>query len=371
MPTWLVFGIVLSVLVLVHEFGHFIAARIFGIKVEEFALGLPFTKPIFKIKRGETEYAIYPLLFGGFVRLHGEESRVKDSKRSFWERGRKQRMLVIGAGVMMNVVLALVGFSIVYGFTGVPSGKLEKVTIIRVEPGSPAETAGVLVGDRVVGVEGRQISTPGEFSGLMKSWAGLSVNIEVERGKTEILFEGLLETVKNKEVMKITPRVKPPEGQGPIGVAIESYPYLVTEKCVGFDVRCSTRILGAGIKSTGVWMGRVVEGLRAIGKSLVRGEKPVGLSGPVGVYRMTNEVCKQGWLACGQFLSVLSLNLAVFNILPIPALDGGRMLFIWIEWVRRKRMSEKLEQRINQWGMALLIALIILITLQDLLVKTV
>src|SRR3990167_7813587 len=106
MITGVIFFVVLSILVLVHELGHFLVARVLGIKVEEFAFGLPFTGPIFKTKRGETQYALYPLMFGGFVRLYGEEAEVEDKKRSFWDRGRKQRMIVIAAGVIMNVVLA-------------------------------------------------------------------------------------------------------------------------------------------------------------------------------------------------------------------------------------------------------------------------
>jgi len=111
MPTGVIFLLVLSALVLIHELGHFLAARTLGIKVEEFALGLPFTRAIFKIKRGETQYGVYPVLFGGFVRLYGEEQEKETEKeRSFWERGKKQRMMVIVAGVVMNVALAVAAF---------------------------------------------------------------------------------------------------------------------------------------------------------------------------------------------------------------------------------------------------------------------
>src|SRR3989344_1919406 len=108
MSTGVIFFAVLSVLVLVHELGHFLAARLLGIKVEEFAFGLPFTKPLLHFKKGETQYSLYPLLFGGFVRLYGEETDIGAEKdRSFWNRGRKQRMAVVAAGVIMNLVLAL------------------------------------------------------------------------------------------------------------------------------------------------------------------------------------------------------------------------------------------------------------------------
>lgn len=369
MPTWVVFGIVLSVLVLVHELGHFIAARILGIKVEEFAFGLPFTKPIFKIRKGETEYAIYPLLFGGFVKLYGEEGpaspkATQGEPRSFWDRGRKQRMLVIAAGVIMNVALAIGAFVVLYTALGVPQRKVEKVTILKIENGSPADEAGFIVDDRIVAVEGKPV-TAAQFSGLMRSWAGLSVNVTVERGRGTFLFEGIAEGEKKTLDLRVVPRMNPPEGQGPLGVAIASYPYLESTKCQGLSVKCILGSITAGVKSTGVWVERVIDGLRGIGKSLVAGKKPEGVSGPVGIYQLTEVVAKGGFWPVLELVAILSINLAVFNVLPIPALDGGRMLFIWVEWLRKKRMSVELEQKINSWGMAFLIGLLVLITLQD------
>lgn len=360
MSTTVIFFGVLSVLVLVHELGHFLAARILGIKVEEFAFGLPFTRPILKIKRGETDYSIYPLLFGGFVRLHGEESEAADKMRSFWERGRKQRMLVIAAGVIMNLVLAMAAFVGLYAYVGVPIGVEEKVTVVKLAPGSPAETTGLAENDRILAVEGKSVTVK-EFSELMKSWAGIGVNLTVERGENLYLFEGIASKNARTFVVNAVPRVKPPEGEGALGVVVASYPYLQT-KDSGFRIQDS---IFAGVRSTGTWIGRVVDGLRGIGKSLVEGKKPEGVSGPVGIYELTGVVAAGGFWPVLELVAILSVNLAVFNILPIPALDGGRMLFIWVEWVRRKRMDPKLEQKINSWGMAFLIGLLILITLQD------
>src|SRR3989344_3511438 len=142
MPTGVIFLLVLSALVLIHELGHFLAARTLGIKVEEFALGLPFTKAIFKIKRGETQYGVYPVLFGGFVRLQGEEGpsfapmsigASEGKTRDFWERGKKQRMMVIGAGVVMNIALAVAAFIVLYAVVGVPGGERQKATVAKAE----------------------------------------------------------------------------------------------------------------------------------------------------------------------------------------------------------------------------------------------
>ena len=371
MPTWLVFLGVLSVLVLVHELGHFVMARILGIKVEEFALGLPFTPPIFSFKYKDTTYAVYPV-FWGFVKLFGEETAVKkERKKSFWSRGRKQRMIVVGAGVVANMILAMAAFVILYTAVGVPGPKKPQVTILQVEKGSPADLAGIKPEDWVVAVENKKIESSDEFSRLMRSWAGLEVNLTVRRGGMKLL-EGIAELGVEEKVMRIKPRENPPLGQGPVGVAIAEFPYLEMKRCsvptssrFASNAQCSIVAVGTGVDTTLGWGKRVLEGLRDMGKSLIKGKAPEGLAGPVGIYQITGVVAKGGGWPVLELLGVLSINLAVFNVLPIPALDGGRMFFIWLEWARKKRISAELEAKINTWGMAFLIGLIILISLQD------
>ncbi len=374
MPSWLIFLLVLSVLVLIHELGHFLAARWFGIKVEEFAFGLPFTRPLWQIRRGETLYSIYPLLFGGFVRLLGEEGPTSSldklgasegRPRSFWDRGRKQRMTVIAAGVVMNLVLALVGFVLLYAIVGVPIAKSNKVTIVAVEEGSPAKQADLRVDDRVVEVEDQAISDGAQFSRLMRSWAGLAVNLTVERGEGTPLLEGITQAQVERLNITVTPRLDPPAGQGPIGVKIGDFPYLQINQCWVLSARCLVLATRQGVVTTAGWIARVAQGLRSIGRNLVAGKAPQGVAGPIGIYQLTDVVSQGGLLPVIELTAVLSVNLAVFNILPIPALDGGRMFFIWLEYVRRKRLSAELEAKINSWGMAALVALIALISLQD------
>lgn len=372
MPSWLIFFLVLSVLVLIHELGHFLAARWLGIKVEEFAFGLPFTKPLWQIIRGETQYSIYPLLFGGFVRLYGEESppssaswRTPEGKRDFWSRGRKQRMTVIAAGVVMNMLLALVGFVVLYAAVGVPTGSANKVTIVAVEAGSPAEAAGLQPDDRVVAVEGKPLADGAEFSLLMRSWGGIRLRLTIQRGAGTSLLEGIAQRDIQQSEVEIIPRLNPPEGQGPLGVRIGDFPYLEVQQCQELGAGCLVGAARQGVLTTGEWVARVVDGLRSIGKSLVAGKAPEGVAGPIGIYQLTDVVSQGGLWPVIELTAVLSVNLAVFNVLPIPALDGGRMFFIWLEWLRRKRMSAQLEQKINSWGMAALVGLIVLISLQD------
>jgi regulator of sigma E protease len=367
MATPLIFLAILSVLVLVHELGHFLTAKYFGIRVDEFALGLPFTKPIFQTKRGETLYSIYPLFFGGFVRMHGEETEVKEEKdRSFWARSKTQRMAVILAGVVMNIALALVAFVALYLIVGVPIRTVEKVTIVGVEPGSPAEVAGLMVEDRVVAVEDKPVTSGEEFGMLMRSWAGLPVNLTIERGAGVPLFEGIAQREVVRQVLSITPRKDHPADQGPLGVGIAQYPYLETQKCVNIGCVAQAAYYG-GVKVTGQWIGRIATSLRDIGANLTRGQVPQDVAGPIGIYQLTGVVSQGGFLPLLELTAILSVNLAVFNILPIPALDGGRAFFIWLEALRRKRIPAEVEQKINAIGMMLLLALIALITLQDVL----
>jgi regulator of sigma E protease len=364
MPTWIVFLLVLSVLVLVHELGHFLAAKLFKIRVEEFAFGLPFTKPILKFKWRGTQYSIYPLLFGGFVKLLGEEGPAI-GEDNFWGRGKKQRLAVIGAGVVMNVILALVCFGILYSNVGVPSSARSKVTVVQVAPGSPAEQEGIKPLDRILTVEGKDILGTGQFGEVIQSWGGVKVNIVVERGETTPLFEGIAEGVTQTQKLAVVPRKKPPEGEGALGVTIADYPYMQMKQCKIYNLKCVGSILTQGVKSTGVWMGRVLDGLRSVGQSLVAGKTPEGMAGPVGIYQLTGFVAAEGWLPLLELVAVLSVNLAVFNFLPVPALDGGRMLFIWLEYIFRKRIPAEVEQKINSWGMTFLLTLMALVSLQD------
>lgn len=342
----LIFFLILSLLILAHEFGHYFVAKKSGVKVEEFGFGLP--PRIWGRKIGETVYSINALPFGGFVRLHGEqdENSSTNIKRSFLHKNKKVRALIIVAGVVMNFVLAIAAFAVVYSFSGIPRDT-GKIKIVDVTAGSPAENAGILAGDFIIGVDGERVQTSDDFINKTASLRGKSLVYEIER---------------NGENFKIRliPRENPPEGEGPVGVIIttmEIY-YLPLWQRPFYGIYY-------GFREGMFWGKTILVGLGQIVAGLFRGEVPQGISGPVGIYAITTEASKKGPLALINFVGILSVNLAILNIFPFPALDGGRLLFIGVEALTRKKVPRKVEIIINNVGFLLLLALILAITVGD------
>lgn len=350
--TIIIFLLVLSTLILVHEFGHFIVAKLAGIKVEEFGLGLPFPPKIFSIKRGETTYSLYALFFGGFVRLYGEERAEKvDHKRAFSSRSKKIRAAVITAGVVMNFLLAIVAFSILYSILGVPRAS-DKVKVVGIAPGSPAQVGGLEIDRQILSVEGQEVRTKERFIEIVDQKRGKEIVINLRSDAGEV-----------KEV-RVTPRANPPQGEGPLGVAI-------TDSEQYFPPWYQRPFVGAwyGLQEALSWSGRAVFSVVLIFKTLfTTATLPGELAGPVGIFQITQGFVAQGGLAVLWWMGVLSVNLAILNIVPFPALDGGRLLFVGIEAIlgrRAGRLLPKIEQVANMVGFALLITLLLAITLQD------
>lgn len=337
------FFLVLSILVLVHEFGHYIVAKKNGIWVEEFGFGLP--PRVFGKKVGETIYSINLLPFGGFVRLHGEmtDDGVTKPNRAFLNKSLWVKTAVIVAGVFMNFLLSIFAFGIVYFFTGIPR-ETNEVKIVNVAPDSPALTAKLLVGDVIKKVDGKEV----------KSVSGFVAEIENKKGKKVVL-----ELQENKKVT-ITPRVSPPEGQGPLGVSLSTieiyYPPYYQRPFYGIYY---------GFKDSIYWGKTVLNGFASIFKDIGNGQAPKDISGPVGVFAVTTEAAKTGIISLINLVGIISVNLAILNIIPFPALDGGRLLFIIIEAIFGKKVAPKIEGVIHGVGMFILLALILLITIGD------
>jgi regulator of sigma E protease len=344
------FLIVLSILILVHEFGHYWAAKRSGVLVEEFGIGYP--PRIFGKKIGETLYSINILPFGGFVRLHGEmvEEGVTKPGRAFINKNKKTRATITLAGVVMNFLLAILAFAIVYSFSGV-SRETNDVRVVEVVAGSPAQTAKILVGDIVRKVDDEEVSSVAKFVELIDARKGERTILEIER---------IAGGEKTFQKINIRPREDPPEDEGPLGIVITSveiyYPPAWQRPFVGIYY---------GIKEALFWGGTLVKGFAGLIKNLFVGEVPKDVAGPVGIFALTSRAAEYGILPLINFVGILSINLVILNILPFPALDGGRLLFIGIESVIGKKVLPKLEATIHTIGMAILILLLLAITIHD------
>ncbi len=342
----LIFFLVLSILVLVHEFGHYWVAKRNGILVEEFGFGIP--PRLFGKKIGETIYSINLLPFGGFVRLHGESSEdgVTDPNRAFLNRSKKVRFAVVIAGVVMNALLAIVAFTIVYSFAGIPKDT-ERVKVVDVTAATPAQVSGILVGDVVKKVDGVEITKVDDFIKYVDEKKGKKVNFEIERDGAQIKITAI-------------PRQTPPEGEGPLGVTISTteiyYPPVGLRPFYGIYY---------GFKEAIFWGQTVIMGFVSLFQNLFRGQVPNDLAGPVGIYAISTETAKLGILAIINFIGILSVNLAILNVLPIPALDGGRLLFIMIEKLVGRKILPKVEATIHSIGMIVLLILLVAITAHD------
>ena len=349
LTTILVFAGILLVLVLVHEFGHFFAARKTGMVVEEFGFGFP--PKIASIKRGGTKYSFNALPLGGFVKIQGENG---DDERpgSFSSKSIPKRLSVLAAGVLMNFVLAWVLLSAVL-MMGAPqvvgadsNGQTDnsRVVIGDVLPDSPASSAGIEPGDVVYKIDGEEVKGVQTVQDLTRAKAGSETVYEIKRNGDNLTF-------------KLTPRVDPPAGQGAVGVALlevadVSYPWY---QAIWKGLVLTWDYTVATLTAFG----------RIIGQLVTPAPVTADLAGPIGIAVMTGQFVKMGIAALLQFAAVLSINLAIINALPIPALDGGRMAFVGIEAIRGRRVRAKVEQWSHAVGFALLLALMILVTVRD------
>lgn len=335
MVSILIFLVTLSVLVLVHELGHFISARRHGIKVEEFGFGYP--PKIFGFKKGETVYSLNLLPFGGFVRMLGEDEARGD--RSFFVKGKLVRTIVLLAGVSMNFLLGVFLFAAIYTKLGIPE-PVDYLVVTNVVSGSPAQAAGIIVNDKIIG-----FSQTNDFIDY----------VSANRGELITL------ALADREVA-LTPRLAEatPEGEGALGVAISNIDYVQYP----FWER-PVRGVWLGLKEAIGWGKEILTALGQMMYRLIQGNIPKDVAGPVGIYEISKQASQQGFLASLQFAGILSINLAILNLLPLPALDGGRLFFILIELLTRKRVKARVEQAIHLAGMAFLIGLMILITVAD------
>lgn len=354
----IIFFLILSVLVLVHEFGHYISARIFGIKVDEFGFGLPpMAKELFT--KWGTKFTLNWLPIGGFVKLHGEEysdedEMVRGDEGRFYDKPARVRLVVFIAGVIMNFLMGILLFATVYSVVGIPV-KTERVRVEEIVTDSPAAKAGFTVGDVVKEIEFEKekiaIKDTTQMVKLVGEKAGNEISVLV------INKEG------KEKIIKVTPRKDPPAGQGALGVVLTN---VELTKFPWWQM--PFRGAAVGLTEAIAWGKDIASGLGNMLLGLVTGKGvPKDLSGPVGIYQVSGQVIKQGFLATLQFMGVLSINLAVLNIMPLPALDGGHVLFLGVEKVIGKKRKNKIEGYVNTAGMIFLLSVMALITVRDLL----
>lgn len=339
------FILALSVLVLVHEFGHFFAARKTGVKVEEFGLGLP--PRIIGKKFGDTIYSINWLMIGGFCRLYGEDGDGK-GKDAFNNKNPWQKLIIVLGGVLMNLFLAVVIFSVVYAILGVPK-ETNKVTIIGISKNSPAEKAGLKEDDVILKVGDKEVKAPNELTTEVVKYKGKNVNLEIGGASHASPVQVQVEVREN-----------PPEGEGSVGIAISNTEMVKVPWYRFYEG------IGAGFKEAFYWGKIIINGVGEMVWGLVTGHVPKDVSGPVGMYEATSSIKNnQGLLAVIHFFGIVSVNLAVVNVLPFPALDGGRIVFVLYEMIFRKKANQKFEIIVNNIGMMVLLGLILLITVGD------
>lgn len=361
----LIFLVGLSILVLIHEFGHFWAARRAGIIVEEFGLGFP--PSVFSKKINGTIYSLNAIPIGGFVRLYGEDHSVEvDKKVSFYHQSRWARTQVIIAGVIMNVLLGIAVFTVLYSIIGVPTSSENKIAITGVEESSPADKAGLRSLDRVVAINKKAIASNEELKAKAKEFAGQEIEITIERSPVLFLASAVyIQGEVEKFDVKLTPRVEVGPSQGPIGVGL-------FERSITFNrtkfypwYLMPLKSSEAGLRESIKFVFEVVSGLGNTASRAFKGEVPQDVAGPIGIFKITESAASGGFLVLISLLGVLSINLAVINIMPFPALDGGRLLFILLEIITGKRVFPKVERIVHSVGMIILLGLIVLITFSD------
>jgi regulator of sigma E protease len=343
-----VFIVLLGALILIHETGHFVLAKRAGVRVEEFGIGFP--PRLVAVRRGETEYSLNLIPLGGFVRMLGEDD--PSAPRSFASARRSWRIAILAAGATMNLVAAVLLFGGAYA-AGWPTVTQSEILVSQVVPGSPAATAGMQPGDVIASFNGQPVQRADQLRNLIDATLGRPAPVQVVRnGKTQTL--------------EVTPRATWPSDQGPIGIAIEDHALKVAPVYYSLP--------------SALWHG-LWQTIQTIALTItlpflvLRGLLPLDVArpvGPLGIYQITSQattetVATGWWFPVLSVAGTISAGLGLANLLPIPGLDGGRLLFVVIEAIRGRRINPQREGMIHFIGLAFLVSLVLVVTYFDLL----
>jgi regulator of sigma E protease len=356
MPFYLAFILILIGLIIVHEFGHFIVAKLFGIKVDEFGVGFP--PRLFGRRFGETDYTFNALLLGGFVRIHGENNEAANDPRSFAAKPRLVQAAVVVAGVAFNVLFAWLVFSGGY-MAGLPAstshtgfGEVSNAvpTILGVLPQSPAQLAGLAAEDVVLGVE----TGTGERTSAAPNAQEIRAFITAHEN------ESLLFTVqRNAEVQVFLARAEEGvvEGRKAVGIEIDDFGVLQLPPHTA---------LVQGAVQTYRTTAAVAVSLGGFFFSIVQGGADFSqVAGPIGIVSFGAQAVGSGAIETLLLTALISINLAIINLLPIPGLDGGRLVIIVAEGLSGRRVPERLTTALTLAGFALLILLMVVVSFYD------
>jgi len=360
----ILFIIILLVLVLVHEFGHFITAKKLGMRVDEFGFGFP-PRALKLFKKGETLYSLNWLPLGGFVKIFGENPDEKsvdgaDKARSFVNRPKWAQAIVLVAGVVMNILLAWILISFGYA-TGMPTsaGSAPKgaqitnseIVVLSTATDSPAEIAGLLPGDKIISLvlakDGVvKPSTLDEFKSFVGAHPNQHITFNIERGKEQKAFD-------------IVPKAGLVDGKEGIGISMDM---------IGVVKLNPIRAFWEGAKMTGYMLKSTAVGMWNLLSSAVVGKADLAsVSGPIGIAGIVGDAYKFGIGYLLSFAALISVNLAIINLIPFPALDGGRLLFLLIEKIKGSRIKPAISNTVNAVGFFLLIGLMLVVTYHDIL----
>jgi len=331
--------LVISVILLAHELGHFISAKAAKVKVEEFGLGFP--PRLLSFKRGETTFSLNAIPFGGFNKLAGEEDPEVPSGLAV--RSIPTRLLVIGAGSIMNILLALILFSITFM---IPQDVLVgNVRVEEVALNSPAAIAGIAPQDTIISLNNRPINNNYDLNRNIQLHLGSEITILVQHGDS------------TTESFRLVPRWKPPEDEGSIGVMVTTVNSSIISQSYPFWEAIPKGFVG--LYETVILYKNGIIGV-------IMGTQTADFFGPVGIVQATGEIASYGIVPLLEFAAFISLILGLLNLFPLPALDGGRIAFVLLEWIRRgKRISPKREGLVHLIGFIIFMVIMLAVTLQD------
>lgn len=329
-----VFGLV----VIVHEWGHFVAAKSLGMRVDEFAVG--FGPKIFSYQKGETLYSLRAIPLGGFNKIAGMDAEDDLDSRSYLSKPLWSRAIVIAAGSMMNMILPIFLLFFIYTGVGVEQQVNNEPVLGEIIVGRAADDAGLLRDDKILSINGVAVDT---WSAMIQEF---QKNPSGETVILEILREG------KEQAITVTPVYDQQSGRNLIGVVAKTH----------LEKTGIIKGMELAVKQTIFLIKAILGGLF----QMVSGNSSVELSGPIGVARMAGDVASNsGFTGLMGFAAFLSINLGLINLLPIPALDGGHLLVLFVEMIRGKQLDPKLANRIQMIGVAFLLSLFVLVTMQD------